>query len=268
MPGSKRSSDERLALIVETQRALAAAGDDLEAVMALVAERSQAIIGADGAMVNIVEGDMLHTRAARGVAAGAFDARRPLSGSIARFAIRSGLPLLIEETVGDPRIDQVQRSRVGDRSLICVPLFRGQEVIGTLNVVSCSEDERLDEDDRQTLELLSMVLSEAVSRAAEIEARRAQADAIARFRTLFDGASIGILRLDSQGVAVEVNPALEQMLGVTGDRLVGCPLSDHLVAEHRQVVAERLAELCSGRRDGFALEARCLSGAGESVWVH
>ncbi|MHB1836044.1 MAG: GAF domain-containing protein, partial [Solirubrobacteraceae bacterium] len=143
MPGARRSSDQRLALIVETQRELAAAGDDLQAVMQLVARRSQEITGADGAMVNLVDGDLLHTRAVTGVASGAFDARRPLSGSVARFAISSGQPLLIEETIGDHRIDQELRARVGDRSLICVPLFRGAEVIGTLNVVSCSEQERL-----------------------------------------------------------------------------------------------------------------------------
>ncbi|MGH2877099.1 MAG: hypothetical protein ACRDLV_12685, partial [Solirubrobacteraceae bacterium] len=63
MPGAKLSSDQRLSLILETQRTIAAAGDDLQRVMSLVAERSQAIIGADGAMVNLVDDGVLHTRA-------------------------------------------------------------------------------------------------------------------------------------------------------------------------------------------------------------
>ena len=58
--------------------------------MQLVAERSQAITGADGAMVNLIDGDMLHTRAVSGIAAGAFDARRPLSSTVAKYAIESG----------------------------------------------------------------------------------------------------------------------------------------------------------------------------------
>jgi EAL domain-containing protein (putative c-di-GMP-specific phosphodiesterase class I) len=80
MPGHNRRDAERLSLIVETQREIAAAGHDLHAVMQLVAERSQAITRADGAMVNLIEGgDTLHTRAATGIAATAFDARRPLA---------------------------------------------------------------------------------------------------------------------------------------------------------------------------------------------
>ncbi|HEX4010801.1 MAG TPA: EAL domain-containing protein [Solirubrobacteraceae bacterium] len=267
MPGAKLNSDQRLSLIVETQRCIAAAGDDLQTVMQVVADRSQSIIGADGSMVNLLEGDMIHTRAVSGIAAGAFNARRPISGSVARYAIRSGQPVLIEDTVGDPRIDQVQRAKVGDTSLICVPLFRGEDVIGTLNVMSCSERRRLNEDDRETLEMLSVMLGAAVSQVAEFEARRAQARAISRFRTLFDGASIGILRLDPDGVAVEVNPALEEMLGASAEELIGSRFTEHLVPEHRKTVEDRLIEMLDGRRDSFQLEARCMTRDDGLVWA-
>ena len=160
------------------------------------------------------------------------------------------------------------RGKVGDTSLICVPLFSGSDVIGTLNVMSNSETERLNEEDRQTLEMLSVVLSAGVSRVAEFDARRAQAQAIARFRTLFDGASLGILRLDADGVAVEVNPALEQMLGASAEELIGSRFSAHLIAEHRQTVDELLAETVAGNRESFALEARCTTKTGGSLWAH
>jgi hypothetical protein len=42
MPGHSQGSAERLSLIVETQREIAGAGNDLQAVIELVAERSQA----------------------------------------------------------------------------------------------------------------------------------------------------------------------------------------------------------------------------------
>ncbi len=246
---------------------IAAAGDDLQSVMQQVAERSQAIIGADGSMVNLVDGDTLHTRAVTGIAAGAFDARRPLAGSVARYAIESRQPLLIEDTVGDHRINQELRAKLGDTSMICVPMFRGEEVIGTLNVLSCSDDERLNEDDRETLEVLSVVLTAAVSRVAEFEARRAQAQAIARFRTLFDGASIGIVRLDPAGAVVEVNPALEHMLGAAAEDLVGSSFTAHLVAEHRETVQDRLAEMMAGECESFQLEARCMGRSGVLLWA-
>src|SRR5471030_1362134 len=212
MTDRSADSSERLSLIIETQHEIAKAGNDLEAVMQLVAERSQAITGADGAMVNLIDGEMLQTRAVSGIAVGAIDARRLLSSTVAKYAIESGEPLLIEDAPNDPRVNHDLRAKIGDESLICVPLFRGGEVIGTLNVMSRSKTNRLNENQRQTLEILSVVLSAAVGRAAEFEARRGQAEALARLRTLFEGVSIGILRLDQGGHIVEANPALEVML--------------------------------------------------------
>ncbi|HEY2602072.1 MAG TPA: EAL domain-containing protein [Thermoleophilaceae bacterium] len=269
MPGQSRNSAERLSLVVETQREIASAGSDLQAVMRLVAERSVAIIGADGAMVNLIEdGDMMHTRAAVGIGANAFDARRPLSGSVGRYAIESGQPILIEDTVSDPRINQELRARVGDKSLICVPLFQGATVIGTINVLSRSEDDRLTEDDRQIMEMLSVVLSAAVSHAAEFEARRGQAEAFARFRTLFEGASIGILRLCPDGRAVEVNPALEQMLGYTADELAQMTFREYMNKEDLDRAEVLFRDLIGGQRESFQLEARYSRKDGELVWAH
>jgi diguanylate cyclase (GGDEF)-like protein/PAS domain S-box-containing protein len=267
VPDARRSSDQRLSLIVETQREIAAAGDELETVMQLIAERSQAITGAQGAMVNLVDGTMLHTRAVTGIAVKAFDARRPIAGSVARFAIDSGQPVLVDDAPSDRRINQELRAELGDECLICVPLFHGSEVIGTLNVMSrvkCG----LDEEDRDTLEILSVVLSAAVGRAAEVEARKAQSRALARFRTLFDSASIGILRLDGEGRALEVNPALEQMLGIGADQLVGLPFSEHVAPEHRDSVNGLFGAMTSGERDSFALEIRCAPAPGRSMWAH
>jgi diguanylate cyclase (GGDEF)-like protein/PAS domain S-box-containing protein len=267
MEDPKLNSDQRLSRIIETQRELSAAGDELHAAMQLVAERSQAIIGADGAMVNLVEGDMLHTRGVSGTAVGAFDARRPISGSVARFAIRDGQPILIEDCPNDPRIDQVMRAKVGDHSLICVPLFLGQEVIGTLNVMRQPDRTPLNEEDRETLEMISVVLSAVVSRAAEIEARQAQATAIRRFRTLFDEASIGILRLDSDGLTVEVNPELALMLGVQPEELAGSRFSGYIVGDDRVQFERMLAELLSGKRRSFQLELGCRHASGSEMWV-
>ena len=87
MPGARRSSDQRLSLIVETGRDIAAAGDELQSVIQLIAKRAQEITGACGAMVNLIEKTMLHTRAVTGIAVKAFDARRPIAGSIARVPL-------------------------------------------------------------------------------------------------------------------------------------------------------------------------------------
>jgi diguanylate cyclase (GGDEF)-like protein/PAS domain S-box-containing protein len=266
--GARLNAEDRLSRIVAIQREIAGAGNDLQVVMQLVVERSQAITSADGAMVNLLEGDTVHTRAASGIAVAAFDARRPLADSVAKYAIESGQPILIEDTLSDPRINQALRKKVGDRSLICVPLFRRSEVIGTLNVMSRSDEVRLNEEDRQTLELLSVVLSAAVSQAAEFEARRAQADALARFRMLFEGASIGIVRLRPNGRTVEANPAFEEMLGYTADELGTMGFQDYMHQEDVERAALLFRDLIAGRRETFQLEARYRRKDDELVWAH
>ena len=178
-------------LIVETQRDIAAVGADVEAVMELVLARSQALTGADGAMVGLVEGDELLARAASGISAGLVGRRRPLRETVARAAIEGGVPLLISDCETDPRINRELQKLTGDKSLICVPLFQGEQVIGALNVLSSSET-RLTERDRQTMEMMSVILSAAVSYAAlvaqsELNEYQAVHDALTDLpnRTLF-----------------------------------------------------------------------------------
>jgi diguanylate cyclase (GGDEF)-like protein/PAS domain S-box-containing protein len=252
-------------MVAEIQRGIAACGDDLPAINRLVVDSAQSIIGADGAMTNLIDGDMLRTRATAGIANGLHDEVRPISVSIGRFAIAEGEPVLVTHARTDPRINQRSRTAVGAESLICVPLKRGAEVIGTLNVISAYAEDPLDEQDLQTLELLSLVLSSAVSRAAELEARQAEAEALLRFQTLFDGAAIGIMRLSSAGDVHEANPALEQMLGAA---LVGSRFAEHLVGDDQRAMDQLLEEMAAGRREAFDLEGRCLPARGELIWCH
>jgi diguanylate cyclase (GGDEF)-like protein/PAS domain S-box-containing protein len=217
-------------------------------------------------MVNLIRGDQLETRATTGIATKALGAVRPVSASVAKYAIRSGQAILVEDAETDERINQVLRAKVGDKSLICVPLFQGGEVIGTLNVMSRSETDRLDEDDRQTMEMLSVVLSAAVSHAAEFEARLAQAEALARFRTLFEGASIGIVLLGADGRAVEANPAVEAMLGYTAAQLGELPFTDYMHPEDVARASQQFRELMEGEREAYQLEARYCSKSGDVLW--
>ena len=112
------------------------------------------------------------------------------------------------------------------------------------------------------------MLSAAVSHAAEFEARRGQAEAFARFRTLFDGASIGILRLGRDGRAVEANPALEQMLGYSATELRELSFREYMHHEDLDRAQLLFRDLIQGRRESFQLEARYSRKDGELVWAH
>ncbi|MGH2836083.1 MAG: putative bifunctional diguanylate cyclase/phosphodiesterase, partial [Solirubrobacteraceae bacterium] len=175
--------------------------------------------------------------------------------------------ILIRDCPNDPRIDQTMRARVGDQSMICVPLVRGGEVLGTLNVMRVSVEDRLTEEDLETLEMISVVLSSVVSRAAEIEAREAQAIAINRFRTLFDEASIGILRLARDGKALEANPELAVMLDRTPEEIVGTTFSEYMVGADGWRFDSLLEELAAEKRNSFQTELCCQRASGGEIWV-
>jgi diguanylate cyclase (GGDEF)-like protein/PAS domain S-box-containing protein len=258
---SRTGAAERLARVIETQRELAAVGGDLETVMRVIAERCQDLTGADGAMVSMLQGnDMLLTTAATGCAAEVLGAIRPLATSVAKHAISDGRPLLIEDCETDPRINRELQRMVGDRSLICVPLFNGSRVVGSLNVVSRSETARLTESDRETMEMLSVVLSAAMSSAGEFEA-------VSRFRALFEGASIGIMVLGPDGRATEANPAIAQMLGRSRAALAATGFREYTHPDDVERSAALFDELMSGRRESHQAELRYCHSDGEVLWA-
>jgi diguanylate cyclase (GGDEF)-like protein/PAS domain S-box-containing protein len=252
---------ERLTRIIETQRDLAAVGDDVETVMRLMAERCQVLTAADGAMVSLLrDDDTLLTTAATGCAAGALGAIRPLARSVARHAIADGRPLLIEDCETDPRINRELQRLVGDKSLICVPLFHGARVTGALNVMSRSGTMRLTEADRETMEMLAVVLSAAMSHAGEFEA-------ISRFRALFEGASIGIMLLGPDGRAREANPAIEEMLGYSAQELAATGFRDYTHPEDVLRSAALFDAMMGDRSDSYQVEVRFCRRDGEVMWA-
>ncbi|HEY5057953.1 MAG TPA: PAS domain S-box protein [Gaiellaceae bacterium] len=250
---SKRKAGElvlrehgRLARIVETQRDIAAAGLDLEAVMALIAERALVLTQGDGSVVNLIEGDEAVIRVGRGIAATFVGTRQPLAGSITRHAADTGRTLLIENAGSDERMNQALVAAIGERSHICVPFFSGGEVVGSLNVMSTSETEGLGEDDRETLELLGVVLSSAVSAAAEFDAKRRQVEALTQFEIVWKHASVGIQIVGLDRRVDAANPAMLAMYGRTLAELGEVVIDELIHPEDAARVREHAARLIAG----------------------
>ena len=258
----------RLELIIATQRDIsAAASGDLEHVMQVIVDRAQALTRAEGAMIHLIEGDDVHTRAASGIGLRFLGNRRPLSQSVSRFAIAAREPLLIEHAEDDDRLNPKIRAVMGDRSHICVPLFAGDEPVGALSVMSTSEEERLNEEDRQTLELLAGVLSEGVSRAAEFEAKRRQVDALARFEAIYHGAITGVMTLSNDGQIVDANPAMCALLGLENSEQVRTHIAEYLDPDEHERVTVACDELFAGESNSLRIETRLNRTDGSVVWV-
>ena len=184
--------NERLGSIIETQRDIAATDLDVDAVMQTICERTQELTRADGATILILDGDR------------SGDPRRHRvpgrAGSATGSPVEGDAAGLVHPTrpVGHPgrRADGPSsgRPREGDwgcaRSSPCSSVI-GTQTIGQLIVVS-RKPNAFSQEDVDTLELLSVVLSSALSHAAEFESKRQQVEALARFETIYQGAAIGI----------------------------------------------------------------------------
>ena len=220
--------NSKLAKIVETQRDIAAVGLDLEAVMQLIADRALLLTHGDGSAVNLMEGDEVVLRAASGVTTPLVGKRRPLVESVTWHAADSGRALLIEDSVNDERLNQTLVAGLGERSHICVPFFSGGKIVGSLSVMSTSKTEGLHEADRQTLELLGVVLSSAVTAAAEFDAKRKEVEALTQFEVVWQNAPVGIEIVDLAGRINAANPAMLAIYGHTAADL-GAMVIDELI---------------------------------------
>jgi diguanylate cyclase (GGDEF)-like protein len=238
---------QRLSRIIETQRDIAAAGLDLASVMQLICERTQELTNAESATILLLDGDAFVHSVATGFMREDIGLRVPIEGSFCGWVYRNSRSALAGDTTPTSAATLHER---GIRSVVAVPLRRGETTIGQLQVVS-REPNVLTDQDVSTLELLSVVLSAATSHAAEFDAKRAQLEALTRFRTIFEGASVGIARADADGRLVEANPALQRMLGYTAAELAAMGFRDYT---HPDDVADNIRlfeELMAGTRDSY-----------------
>ena len=126
---------EVLTKIVEIQSAIAA-NLSVAHVMDIATESAQDITGAQGAAVEIAEGDEMVYRAATGICVGHVGVRLKIASSLSGLCVRQGVSLCSLDTETDDRVDRTACQRVGIRSMLVVPLKRGEKTIGAIKVMA------------------------------------------------------------------------------------------------------------------------------------
>jgi diguanylate cyclase (GGDEF)-like protein len=153
---------EELRRLVATQTAIATSAFDLDATMTTVAEEALGLAGADGAIVELPDGDELVYRAVAGTAAPHLGLRLRQDSSISGEALRSGKLLVCRDSDHDQRVDRAVARRIGARSMVVVPLLHGGRATGVLKVYSAQVDAFGETD---VLELLASMIGAALDRA-------------------------------------------------------------------------------------------------------
>ncbi|MGB3633734.1 MAG: PAS domain S-box protein, partial [Rubrobacteraceae bacterium] len=267
---------ERLAAIISTQHAIVMAEPDQESVMKLIVERSQELTEADGAVVEMIEGEELVYTNASGNARDHIGLRLNYSSSISGECIRRREILRSDDTLQDPRVNQAAIRQTGARSLIVVPLYHRQEIVGVLKVFS-TKPQAFGNRDVDTLQLMAGLIAAAMSHTAEFETkqqllneRTASLNQIqqseARFRAIFEGTTAGIAIVSLDGQLFQTNPALQALLGYDEKELKGMHFTDITHPGDVEKDLELYRELTEGERDSYELEKRYLRKDGSLLW--
>lgn len=129
-----------LLTVIQAQSDVARLGPDLPAVMALVTERAQQLTAADGAVIELAEGDEMVYRAASGCGTSQLGLRLARQGSLSGLSVNTNQVLICLDSEEDPRVDRAACRRVGIRSMVVVPLHHNGTVVGVLKVAARQPD--------------------------------------------------------------------------------------------------------------------------------
>ena len=127
----------------------------------------QLIPGAEGATVELAEGETIVYACCSGTLAGALGMRLRLDDSLSGLAVRSGSTLSCTDTETDPRVDRDACRRVGAASMVCVPLRRDGQAVGVLKVISSSVG-AFDDRDVATLTGLAEFVTTTIAASTEL----------------------------------------------------------------------------------------------------
>jgi PAS domain S-box-containing protein/diguanylate cyclase (GGDEF)-like protein len=167
--------------------------------------------------------------------------------------LRSGVPASGHEVVaGDPHDPENCRWFRTFRSPV---VSRDGEIVGVTSTVIEITDLKRTQHERD------------FARVRQRESDAAEHEALVRYRTIFDCASMGILRAERSGRLVEANRAIEQMLGYSAAELTTMEFREYTHPDDLEQNLGLFREMMDGKRDAYTYEKRCIRKDGSLVWI-
>jgi hypothetical protein len=159
------------------QREAESLGSDLEAVLTLIAARSQSLLQASGAAIALagqdsgvmISGTMISEtmicRASAGPSAPPVGAALQVGSGFSGECVRTGKMSRCDDTETDERVDRESCRALAIRSLLAAPIRMGEKVVGLLEVFS-AQPSAFSENDSAVLQRFADTILTAVNRAA------------------------------------------------------------------------------------------------------
>lgn len=113
--------------------------------------------------------------------------------------------------------------------------------------------------------LVICVVRDITQRKQAMEALRQSEN---RFRTIFEGAALGIALVDLDLRVLASNPRLQKALGYTDKELLGMSLAEQSPPEDEQLTRDSFAALIAGNEDHMQIEKRFICKDGKLAWAN
>lgn len=168
-------SSERLLEIIRFQNEVIAGDLSVGQAMEAIVARAQALTRAAGAVIEICEDADMVYRAASGTLAPHVGMRLKAATSLSGLSMRLAEIQHCEDSEEDARVDRQACRRINVRSMICVPLIHRGEPIGALKVAA-PQPRAFNDNDVQTLNLLSGLLAAHLRHAGELDLKRRESE--------------------------------------------------------------------------------------------
>jgi diguanylate cyclase (GGDEF)-like protein/PAS domain S-box-containing protein len=234
---------------------LAKADLDLDAFINLVVERMAILTNANGAVMEMVEGDEIVYTAAAGTLTEHLGLRFKLNNSLSGLCLQSREVLNCIDTENDPRVNLKKCRETNTRAMVVAPLFNAGNPVGVLKIIA-SEPSAFTDRDLQTLRLMAGLIGAAIGHqtdydtnrrllserteavtalereiARRIEIEEAVRENELRTRMILESSYDAFIAMDANGIISDWNQQAEVTFGWTRQEAIGAILGNLIIPE-------------------------------------
>ncbi len=274
-----RETTGRVSGVIATQEEIARARLDLNGTLRLIVRRAEELTGADGAVIELVEGNDVIYRSDSGSARSHTSGIPQFKtlGGLSALSVTTGKIIVCEDAETDPRVNPEACRGLNIKSLVAIPVFYQRKIVGVLKIFS-PYPQAFGEHEVETLQLLEGQIVNALSQSAEFEAKQALLDertaSVAalqeseeRFKSAFYNSAIGVTLVTPDNHFLQVNPAFCRMLGYAEEELIGETTDE--VSHPDELAPGKIArqQLVEREKPVLELEKRYLHKTGQVIWT-
>ena len=251
-----------LRAIVEIQQAAFVAGLTPDAVMQRIASTAADITSAEGAVVELIDGESMRYAHGAGCLAGSEGVELSIAHSLSGLAVTANETLVSDDAYVDPRVNAEVARRIGARSMVIVPLTVDGTTLAVLKIVS-GQPRAFGELDIEVVSTLAAFAAQVLQQAQVLHVRRLEQET---YRLISQTSTDAILQVGLDGLILWASPAAEEILGYSPVALFGMAAVDLIHPERRQGYAERISQAVAQGAD-TRWEYPAVRPDGSTVWV-